>query len=117
MKKRVKLESVMLRQYHGVEKGLSLKKPRKGFGKLLVKVFISNIKFYYFNYGYNNLVKVCCDVIYSYRIFNNDFKSKDILELTEKIDDLLSKINEYKIDEKKWWCDKNNEKRSVKNFK
>jgi nitroreductase len=95
------LESVLLRQYHGIEKGLSLNKPRMGFGQPLVETFILNIRFYYSSFGYNNLVKICCDVLLEYRIYHNDYHKKKILHHCKKIDEILIFIIEYDKNEKR----------------
>tara|TARA_R110001592_G_scaffold246740_1_gene508696 strand:- start:9456 stop:10448 length:993 start_codon:yes stop_codon:yes gene_type:complete len=94
-KRRLQLESVLYRQYHGVEKGLSFEEPRMGFGQLLVGHFINNLEFYYKNYGYDNLVKICSDILLEYRIYHKDYDELDFKQLDNKIEELLTFITEF----------------------
>ena len=48
---REKLEYVLLRENHTIEKGISLRHPRKGFGQQKVRAFLSHLSLYQQRYG------------------------------------------------------------------
>jgi nitroreductase len=83
---KLKLEAILARQYHGIEKGFVMPKPRLGFGQPLIKELIKNVIIYYKKYGYTNLVQIVLDTLNTYVNFHQD--SKNI------ISDLIFDINE-----------------------
>lgn len=70
---RATLAASMIMDYHRIEKGLSLKLPRLGFGsEWIISRFIPNIKTYIVLYGQDKLVNICQSVLQSYKEFHQE---------------------------------------------
>lgn len=71
-KTRLNLHGRLVHAYHNIEKGLSLKKPRIGFGKDKVVYLLDLIKKYTTKYGWDSSAAVAVNVLYSYYNFNKE---------------------------------------------
>jgi len=92
-----KLDALLRRQYHGIEKGLSFPNPRLGFGIDLLDATINNLLIYYKKYGSDEIVFLICDVLKQYKIFNIELKNEiQYKEIFKKIDDTILKITQRK---------------------
>lgn len=60
----------MTARYHSIEKGLSLKQPRVGFGKERIDQLMSNAMDYAALYGVDDTIKIVVSVLKSYCAFN-----------------------------------------------
>jgi len=60
----------IIAHYHVVEKGLSLREPRVGFGKKVIKSLISLVKDYQQKYGSDDLCQIAFNVLSAYYQFN-----------------------------------------------
>jgi len=90
-----KLSSLLIRQSHGVEKGLSLPNPKKNRGEETVRALINNSKIYYKKFGYDSTLAIALDNLNGYKSFNSNSSIKSIKELINKIDCLSKEIFEY----------------------
>lgn len=68
-------EAFLTKQYHIIEKGLSLPNPRKSFGIEKIKVLIEKTNNYIIKYGENNLTKSIKDTLIIYLDRNSSLKS------------------------------------------
>ena len=81
--------------YHRIEKGLSLRDPRPGFGKYHVGKLLKNIHFYLDRHEFDSTVAVAINALRVYREFNERFDCVD-----PRIDDKIKRL-EQRINEKK----------------
>lgn len=89
------LIALMTMDYHRIEKGLSLKSPRLGFGsEWIISRFIPNIKTYIVLYGQDKLVNVCQSVLNSYKEFHQE-KQHTLSQLFSEIEVLKKIISDY----------------------
>jgi len=65
-----KLHALVTMAYHSLEKGLSLRSPRPGFGQEHAKVLIERLSRYRRLFGDDRLTEVTFNVLESYRLFN-----------------------------------------------
>jgi len=72
-KSRNQFESFLTKECHAIEKALSLKNPRPGFGLDRVIKIINCLDSYKKLYGLNEFINICNDVIIEYELFNKDF--------------------------------------------
>lgn len=92
-------EARIIHAYHNIEKGLSLKNTRIGFGKEKVKYLIRILDEYRLKYGWNDTCKVALNVLDSYYNFNlsnglkNEELKKEILRLKNTIPSHSEKIS------------------------
>ncbi len=72
----IKLRTKLTLDYHKIEKGLSLKNPRVGFGKPVVKRLLNNLHLYRKNYDFDQTAQVVLNVLFAYYEFNlaHDYK-------------------------------------------
>ena len=83
-KDKSKLTSYLLKQSHGVEKAMTLPKPKQGRGYILVNHLIENTKIYYEKYGYDKSVKISLDNLLEisiHRFINTHFMFKTVVLL------------------------------------
>lgn len=71
-KTNTRLQGRLIHAYHNIEKGLSLKNPRIGFGKEKVKYLISLIENYKNRFGWDETSRVALNVLFSYYKFNKE---------------------------------------------
>jgi|TARA_B110000093_G_C12959635_1_gene406565 nitroreductase len=91
---KVKLQAYITRQYHGIEKGLTLPDTRLGFGRPLIMAISKNLNLYISAYGIDDLVSHAVSALKNYKDFNESvLKDNDVV--LEKINDLLSKVSKH----------------------
>lgn len=93
-----KLVALLTRQYHGVEKALTLPNPRLGFGKKLIPALVQNTFTYYSKFGYDVLVQTVLDNLNEYLLFNLNYNDASFQPIKNSIENLLNEIIEYKTD-------------------
>lgn len=74
----------LTKKYHSIEKGLSLSKPRPGFGKQTVLLLVSDVGAYVERYGMDETARVTLNVLDNYRQFSQDNSVMDV-ELLESL--------------------------------
>jgi nitroreductase len=86
------LQGRIIAHYHVIEKGLSLKNPRPGFGAKIVNKLLILIKKYNEKYGLDEVSQVAVNVLFSYYKFNlihkidNQELYQQLVKLKEKND-------------------------------
>lgn len=93
-----KLVAILTRQYHGVEKALSLPNPRLGFGEALIQALVKNTDTYYSKYGYDYLVQTVLDCLDEYLAFNSDYSGTSFQKVKNTVLELFSKIEVIKTE-------------------
>jgi nitroreductase len=88
---RVNLRSMITMDYHRIEKGLSLKSPRLGFGKATVEALIRNVSQYLDRFGVDNHIIVAVNVLNEYCVFNRDVGSQ-MEPICKQIDELKLRV-------------------------
>jgi nitroreductase len=96
-KTKLKLQAILIRQYHGIEKALSLPHPRKGFGIGLIGHLMDNTEEYYRRFGYDSIVSIVLDNLSEYINFNKTYSEVPYKELELKIIKLRDLIIEYNL--------------------
>ncbi|XVH58075.1 hypothetical protein RYX27_17845 [Providencia hangzhouensis] len=94
-----KHDAIIRRKYHGIEKAFSLPEVRKGFGKSSCLQLIDELGVYYVNYGYTPLIQASLDILNHYIEFHKGYIDNDISLISEKLNVLSNKVNEYKKEE------------------
>lgn len=91
------LQGRIIAHYHVIEKGLSLKNPRPGFGANVVNNLLLLLKDYEENYGLDEVSKVAINVLYSYYKFNltHNCDNEQLYQKIIKIKDEKSVNDEY----------------------
>jgi nitroreductase len=78
------LETLLLREYHAIEKGLSLKNPRRGFGAQKLNNILEALDEYIPKYGVDDIVAPVLSALFQYQDFHKgceeDVEDKSILE-------------------------------------
>ncbi|MGD6794159.1 nitroreductase family protein [Metabacillus indicus] len=95
---RIKLEAQITAKYHVIEKGLSMPKPRVGFGKDKVSLLISLLE-RYIGLGYSTettQIKAAVKVLFEYFEFNDGVNDDHTLKLKIRANNL---IKNYKVDD------------------
>jgi nitroreductase len=82
------LEAFIIKEYHAVEKGLSLPNPRLEFGKARIERLVEVLKSYLKQYPFNETIQIALETLEEYKEFNN---SRGVFT-----DDLDSQLNELK---------------------
>jgi len=91
-----KLVALLTRQYHGVEKALTLPNPRLGFGKTLIPALVQNTSTYYSKFGYDALVQTVLDNLNEYLFYNSNYNDASFQQIKNSIENLLDEVEEYK---------------------
>lgn len=89
-------ESRLIFQYHQIEKGLSLKNPRIGFGADKITVLIDSIQKYVKNYGVDDTVEISINVLNAYQKFHK-LKGYNNTKLFDKIESLTSNYKDIYV--------------------
>lgn len=95
VKDRVKQRYLILRETHTIEKGMSLRNPRKGFGKGKARHLIEGLKAYKDRFGVDGVMEYPIRVLRSY-INYTEASGVDIVEIKnmfEEVDISLSRSN------------------------
>lgn len=69
---KAKVRAILLKEYHVIEKGLSLPSPRPGFGQPVVKRILRDIVFYIKNYEFDSVVINAVNALIAYQSFNKN---------------------------------------------
>ncbi len=93
-----KAESYLIKQYHVIEKALSLPHTRIGFGYKQVLDLISKSRLYYKKFGYSDVLEATLDNLFLYKNFNQSLECGNINSLHENIHSLFNEIKEYNSD-------------------
>jgi nitroreductase len=93
-----KLNSLIIRQSHGLEKALSLPSPEKNRGEATVRALLKNSNWYYKKFGYDYTLRIAIDNLIGYKKINNSSSMTNIKKLIEDIDSFIEKIKEYDFD-------------------
>jgi nitroreductase len=91
------LQGRIIAHYHVIEKGLSLKTPRPGFGANIVNNLLLLLKHYEENYGLDEVTEVAINVLYSYYKFNlsHNYDNEQLYQKIIQIKHEKSLNNEY----------------------
>lgn len=92
-----KLNALIIRQSHGVEKGLSLPNPEKNRGLETVTALIKNTKIYYKNFGFDSTLAIALDNLHGYKAFNKNSSIDSIKKIIINIVNLSNEIKEYDL--------------------
>lgn len=94
MDTREKMKAFLVKEYHAVEKGLALPKPRIGFGQQRISNLIECLYLYIDKYGVDDVVVVSKEVLAEYIAFNSaKNKDKNINIQIQKVKGIVTKIN------------------------
>lgn len=83
--RQVHLQSWIAGDSHKIEKALSLRSPRPGFGLMVVSRLVENLERYFVDYGTDEICVTAIDVLKEYAKFNTSHGIEDI-ELDKKLD-------------------------------
>jgi len=92
-KTRNQFESFLTKEYHAIEKALSLESPRPGFGIERVIRLIDSLNKYRNLYGFNKIINICNDVIIEYELFNKNFYEATHNEYFKSISDYIAGLS------------------------
>lgn len=90
------LRAMITMDYHRIEKGLSLKEPRVGFGQEVIQRLLSNLSEYKEKHGIDETCQIALNSMFTYYQFNVDSGHKNE-PLYEKITELKDFINTNEI--------------------
>lgn len=102
-KSRSTLEGMIILRYHALEKGLSLRDPKKGFGKKKADDLIQFIQEYEKKHGINELVEISLNTLDTYYNFqleqglNYEEIKKTVNKMREKLRDNYTDEGGYRI--------------------
>lgn len=94
---REQIEAVLIINYHVIEKGLSLRDPRPGFGTKRVEQLIRTLGIYVKRFGLDETAKIASNVLEKYMAFNLEYGTIDEQTKTE-ISRLAHQTNEFTTD-------------------
>ena len=91
---RAKLQAYITRQYHGIEKGLTLPDTRLGFGESLIIAITNNLNTYISKFEIDNLVSHAASTLKKYKEFNSAVldENGDILK---RINSILTRVENH----------------------
>jgi nitroreductase len=92
---KARFQGRIIATYHVIEKGLSLKEPRTGFGVGMVNSLIDLLRTYSERYGWDDVSQVALNTLFSYYKFNLD-QGYENLELYSHLIQLKDKSEEAK---------------------
>lgn len=93
----IKLEGQIIKQYHVVEKGLTMPEPRLGFGRDNVNLLSNNCLLFISNYGLTSQVEHAISVIIEYYEFHKIYKFELDNFLRKKLEQISEVANKYNI--------------------
>lgn len=91
---RVQLRAIITANFHGIEKGLSLKNPRPGFGSGHVYDLVSGLEKYQEEYGSDETTRYAINALIAYYQFNL-IQGTDDRKLYEQISKLAEKCGKH----------------------
>ncbi|MDJ0571723.1 MAG: nitroreductase family protein [Pleurocapsa sp. MO_192.B19] len=74
---KIKFQALIVKEYHRIEKGLALNKPRVGFGSEVVQSLLSKLRQYQRKYGLDETGQTALNVLFAYYDFNLDHGLRD----------------------------------------
>jgi len=91
-----KLKARIVMTAHSIEKGLSLKNIKLGYGKSKILMLMNDLNHYYKLFNDKSLVVFCLSIIESYLEYNksHDIEDKDILSAYDKMKSVLTENGE-----------------------
>ncbi len=81
---RAHFEARLIRAYHRIEKALSLREPRDGFGKQVAQALARDVERYILRYGIDMTAQVCLNVLTAYIAFHRG-RGESIPELESTV--------------------------------
>lgn len=92
-----KLKARIVMNAHSIEKGLSLKNIKVGYGKAKILLLLKDLKHYYKLFKNDNLVIFCTTIIEAYLNLNKNLgvEDQDIKDAYTEMSSVLTKSNEY----------------------
>ena len=90
-KERAQLRALIIMNYHGIEKGLSLKNPRPFFGVENISITMLRLQAYIESYGYDDTVDTALSAIEQYYEKYQNLVDIDKKPFMDKIHDFLEK--------------------------
>ena len=94
---KIRLESQIIKQYHVVEKGLTMPEPRLGFGVDNIILLSNNCLLFLSTYGLTPQVEHAISVIVEYYEFHKKCNFELSKFLQKKMDEILDVANKYNI--------------------
>lgn len=91
-----KLRAMLTKNFHIIEKGLSLKEPRPGFGQPVVKKLLWQITVYLEKFGPDETIQFAINSLKSYEIFNAN-QGIHLCFLSEKISSFNKSLESYSL--------------------
>lgn len=88
--------ALIIRQTHGIEKGLAIDDMRYGFGEELIKVLCLNIQVHCDKFGWKAEIQSALDVLYKYSMLHKINKFPDNNGIISKIDSTIDLFENYK---------------------
>lgn len=92
---KVQLQARITVYYHELERGLSLKNPRKGFGIGTASKLVDSTNYYFDKYGRDHLIDTVLDVLSEWIEFNYD---NDVCQSIIKRINSNIKVNDHKVE-------------------
>ena len=96
-KDRIKQRYLLLREAHTIEKGMSLRQPRKGFGKGKALHLVEGLQAYKNRFGLDGTMEYPIRVLRSYIKYTED-SGVDIPEITRSFGEIDLSLSESKVD-------------------
>lgn len=93
---KAKFQGRIIATYHVIEKGLSLKEPRTGFGMDMVNSLINLLQRYSEKYSWDDVTQVALNTLFSYYQFNLD-RGHDNVDLYSRLTQLKTKAEGSEI--------------------
>jgi nitroreductase len=100
---RINLRALITMDYHRIEKGLSLREPRPGFGKYHVEKLVRNLHSYVSRYEADSTVVVAVNVLRAYREFNQRHDSVD-QRIHDEIGNLEQRVEKSPVCDDRGGC-------------
>ena len=88
--------ALIIRQTHGIEKGLAIDNMRYGFGVELIKALSLNIQVHFKKFGWRTEIQSALDVLYNYSRLHKINKFIDHKGIISKIDSTIDLFKNYK---------------------
>ena len=92
LRNKEQLRSLIVADYHKIEKGLALKNRRPGFGIVVVQRLLDNIEEYCQSFAYDQPVEIAFSCLVEYQTFNNINHSSNE-SINKRIDHLKNKLS------------------------
>ena len=87
------MQAFLIREYHSIEKGLTLRSTKRGFGLERISIFIDELSNYEKKYGRDLTVDVCISTLKEYALFDKE-NNENFNPLIEKIEKILENFSD-----------------------